>query len=94
MLTAGVVLLHDNAHPHTTQSTAAVLSKFCCELFDHPPYSPDLAPSDFSHFLALQEIPVFQCACDRRAEDVCHMLVPFIGCRVLRWWDTKVDPMI
>ncbi|XP_069680131.1 histone-lysine N-methyltransferase SETMAR-like isoform X2 [Periplaneta americana] len=51
MLTAGVVLLHDNARPHTTRRTAAVLTEFGWELFDHPPYSPDLAPSDFHVFL-------------------------------------------
>ncbi|KAJ4449970.1 hypothetical protein ANN_01377 [Periplaneta americana] len=47
MLTAGVVFLHDNARPHTARRTAAVLTEFGWELFDQPPYSPDLAPSDF-----------------------------------------------
>ncbi|KAJ4442943.1 hypothetical protein ANN_04541 [Periplaneta americana] len=60
LLTAGVVLLHDNARPHTARRTAAVLAEFGWELFDHPPYSPDLAPSDFSRFLAPQEIPVLR----------------------------------
>ncbi|KAJ4443883.1 hypothetical protein ANN_05670 [Periplaneta americana] len=51
MLTAGVVRLHDNARPHTARRTAAVLTEFGWELFDHPPYSPDLTPSDFHVFL-------------------------------------------
>ncbi|KAJ4436264.1 hypothetical protein ANN_18895 [Periplaneta americana] len=55
MLTAGVVLLHDNARPHTAQRTAAVLTEFGWELFDHPPYKPDLAPSDFHVFLHLKK---------------------------------------
>ncbi|KAJ4450280.1 hypothetical protein ANN_01700 [Periplaneta americana] len=55
MLTAGVVLLHDNARPHTARRTAAVLTKFGWELFVHPPYSPDLAPSDFHVFLHLKK---------------------------------------
>ena len=55
MLTAGVVLLHDNARPHTARRTAAVLTEFGWELFDHPPYSPDLAPSDFHVFLHLKK---------------------------------------
>nr|XP_042906765.1 uncharacterized protein LOC122271040 [Parasteatoda tepidariorum] len=55
MLTAGVVLLHDNARPHMTRRTTAVLTKFGSELFDHPPYSPDLDPSDFHVFLHLKK---------------------------------------
>ncbi|KAJ4435424.1 hypothetical protein ANN_18039 [Periplaneta americana] len=55
MLTAGVVLLHDNARPHTARRTAAVLTEFGWELFDHAPYSPDLAPSDFHVFLHLKK---------------------------------------
>jgi transposase len=41
------VLLHDNAHLHTAAHTRALLKHFNWELFDHPPYSPDLAPSDY-----------------------------------------------
>ncbi|KAJ4451550.1 hypothetical protein ANN_03016, partial [Periplaneta americana] len=55
MLTASVVLLHDNARPHTARRTAAALTEFCWELFDHPPYSPHLAPSDFHVFLHLKK---------------------------------------
>jgi histone-lysine N-methyltransferase SETMAR len=47
MLTYGVVLLHDNAHPHTAAYTQALLEHFNWVVFDHPPYSPDLAPSDY-----------------------------------------------
>ncbi|KAJ4447820.1 hypothetical protein ANN_09828 [Periplaneta americana] len=55
MLTAGVVLLHDNARPHTARRTAAVLTEFGWELFHHLPYSPDLVPSDFHVFLHLKK---------------------------------------
>ncbi|KAJ4437507.1 hypothetical protein ANN_17652 [Periplaneta americana] len=34
---------------------ADVLTEFGWELFDHPPYSPDLAPSDFHVFLHLKK---------------------------------------
>jgi histone-lysine N-methyltransferase SETMAR len=47
MLTSGVVLLHDNASPHATARNRALLQHFNWELFDHPPYSPDLAPSAY-----------------------------------------------
>ena len=50
MLGKGVVLLHDNARPHTAARTNGLIKLFNCEIFDHPPYSPDLAPSDYNLF--------------------------------------------
>jgi hypothetical protein len=50
MLTPGVVLLHENACPHTAARTRALLEHFNCNSSDHPPYSPDLAPSDYHLF--------------------------------------------
>lgn len=55
ILRAGVVLIHDNARPHTARHTTTVLQQFGWELFDHPPYSPDLAPSYFHLFLHLKK---------------------------------------
>jgi histone-lysine N-methyltransferase SETMAR len=46
MLTSGVVFLHGNAHPHTAAHPRTLLEHFNWELFDHPPYSPELVPSD------------------------------------------------
>ncbi|KAL4136258.1 hypothetical protein QTP88_007809 [Uroleucon formosanum] len=42
-----VKLLHDNATPHSAGKTKAWLEKYNWEVLKHPPYSPDLAPSDF-----------------------------------------------
>jgi histone-lysine N-methyltransferase SETMAR len=50
MLTSCVGLLRDNARPHTVARTQALLKHFNWELFDHPPYSPDLAQSDYHLF--------------------------------------------
>ncbi|UYV62960.1 hypothetical protein LAZ67_2002627 [Cordylochernes scorpioides] len=50
MLTKGVRSHHDNARPHTAHQTTALVEEFGWELVSHPPYSPDVAPSDF-HFL-------------------------------------------
>ena len=50
----GVLLLHDIAHPHIAFLTRATLVKFGWELLPHPPYSPDLAPTDFHLFRSLQ----------------------------------------
>jgi hypothetical protein len=54
MLTSGVVFLHDNAHPHTDPHTQALLEYFNWELFNHPSYSPDIAPSDYHLFTYLK----------------------------------------
>ncbi|PNF14079.1 hypothetical protein B7P43_G02148 [Cryptotermes secundus] len=43
-------LQHDNARPHTSLVTTAHISKFGWTVLPHPPYSPDLAPSDFHLF--------------------------------------------
>ncbi|UYV70662.1 hypothetical protein LAZ67_8000195 [Cordylochernes scorpioides] len=54
-LTKGVVLLHDNANPHVSRQTTAKLEEFGWDIFGHPPYSPDLAPSDYHMFPALKK---------------------------------------
>ena len=45
-----VRLLHDNATPHTAHKTKAWLDSSKWNVMDHPPHSPDLAPSDFHLF--------------------------------------------
>jgi transposase len=54
MLTKGVVLLHDNMQPHTAARTNALIKLFNWEIFDHPPYSPDLAPSYYHLFTKMK----------------------------------------
>ena len=39
MLPLGIVLLHDNARPHTAAATKSLLKRFRWEVFDHPPSS-------------------------------------------------------
>lgn len=48
-----VILLHDNARPHTAKNTKAALKEFGWEVLSHPPYSPDLAPTDYHLFRSL-----------------------------------------
>jgi transposase len=50
MLTSGAELLHDNVRSQRAARTRALLEHFNWELFVHPPYSPDLAPSDYHLF--------------------------------------------
>jgi histone-lysine N-methyltransferase SETMAR len=61
MLTSDVVLLHDNARPHTAVCTQALLEHFNWKLLDHPPYSPDLSRSDHHLFTYLKNCLRSQC---------------------------------
>jgi hypothetical protein len=54
ILTKGVVLLHDNARPNTASHTNALIKLFDWEIFDHPLYSRDLAPSDYHPFTKMK----------------------------------------
>ncbi|GFU64787.1 histonelysine Nmethyltransferase SETMARlike [Trichonephila clavipes] len=49
----GVVFHQDSARPHTSIVTHQNLWELCWEVLMHPPYSPDLAPSDCHLFLTL-----------------------------------------
>ena len=54
-LSKGIVLLHDNARPHTAAYTVETLQKLEFEAVAHPLYSPDLVPSDYHLFGPLKE---------------------------------------
>ena len=52
-----VAFLQDNARPHVAARTMDTIQKLKWNVLPHPPYSPDLAPSDYHLFGALQEHP-------------------------------------
>jgi hypothetical protein len=54
-LSKRVLLLHDNAHPHTAVRTMDTVCALKFEVLKHPPYSPDLLPSDFHLFGPMTE---------------------------------------
>jgi hypothetical protein len=49
----GVILQHDNASPHTANMTKAVMQELDWEILPHPPYSPNLTPSNYHLFRSL-----------------------------------------
>ena len=53
--TNGVLFLHDNAPAHQALATQKKLAYLGFQCVDHPPYSPDLAPSDYHLFTGLKK---------------------------------------
>ena len=49
------LLQHDNTRPHTSAATRDAIQRLDFSVLLHPPYSPDLAPSDFHLFPKLKE---------------------------------------
>lgn len=50
-----IIFLQDNAPAHKSFLTITKLNDLKYDLLDHPPYSPDLAPSDFFLFTNLKK---------------------------------------
>ena len=48
-----VILHHDNAPSHTAKVVKNTLKSLNWEILSHPPYSPDLAPSDYHLFASM-----------------------------------------
>jgi len=53
--TKGVLFLHYNAPAHRALATQKKLAYLGFQCLDHPPYSPDLAPSDYHLFPGLKK---------------------------------------
>ena len=49
-LKRGVLLQQDNAPVHNSKVAIAAAKECKFEIISHPPYSPDLAPSDYHMF--------------------------------------------
>lgn len=49
------LLQQDNARSHTAALTTTTITRMGWTLLPHPPYSPDLAPSDYHLFSALKQ---------------------------------------
>ena len=56
MLSKKVLLHHDNARPHTAAATVETVQQLGSEFLQHPPYSLDLAPSNYHIFSPLKEV--------------------------------------
>jgi len=53
-----IILLHDNARPHVAKVVKKYLETLKWDVLLHPPYSPDIAPSDYWLFRKMQQVTV------------------------------------
>ena len=56
-----VILQHDNAPSHTAKVVKNTLKALIWEILSHPPYSPDLASSDYHLFASMGHSLAEQC---------------------------------
>jgi len=54
-VTKGVLFLHDNAPAQLALASQKKLAYLGFQCLDHPPYSPDLAPSEYHTFPGLKK---------------------------------------
>jgi hypothetical protein len=92
MLTSGVVLLHDNARPHTAACTRALLEHFNWKLPDHPPYSPNLTPSDYHLFTYLKNWLRSQCFNNNMG--LMEGIKPWLSSQAADFFDTSIQKLI
>ena len=55
-LSAGILLLHDNAPVHKADVVIDAIRECKFKQLDHPPYSPDIAPRDYYLFRELKKV--------------------------------------
>jgi histone-lysine N-methyltransferase SETMAR len=63
LLSKTVLLHHDNVQPPAAVATIETIQKLNFELLPHPPYSPDLAPSDYHLFGSLTRLGTKRLPC-------------------------------
>ena len=74
LLSKSVVLLYDNARPHTAAHTAEMLQELQFEVKAHPLYSPALALSDYHLFGPLKVVlRVRRFTSDQEVKEVLHV---------------------
>ena len=49
-----MIFLQDNARPHVARQTLQKIRDMNWERLEHPPYSPDLSPSDYYLFRSME----------------------------------------
>lgn len=87
-----ILLQHDNARPHTANLTKTVIQNLGWEVLPHPPYSPDLAPSDYHLFRSLSNH--LQGVSFKNENDLETWLDDFFGSRTADFYRRGIDKLV
>lgn len=86
-----VLLLHDNAKPHVAKKTQKKLKDLDWEILPHPPYSPDISPSDYHLFRSLDNFMRNRQFTDEGALKTA--LDNFITSRDRQFWENGIESL-
>ena len=88
----GPNLLHDNARPHVAKPTLQKLNELGYETLPHPPYSPDLSPTDYHFFKHLDNF--LREKCFKNLSDIKNAFSDFIATRTQDVYVTGINTLV
>ncbi|KAB0344275.1 hypothetical protein FD754_021201, partial [Muntiacus muntjak] len=83
------VLLHKNAQLHIAQPMLEKLNELGYEVLPHPPYSPDLLPTNYHFFKHLNKF--LQGKCFHNQQEAENAFQEFIGSRSMDFYATGIN---
>lgn len=88
----GPILLHDNARPHVAKSTLQKLNEMGYETLPHPPYSPDLSPTDYHFFKHLDNF--LKEKCFKTEVDAKNAFADFVASRTPDFYAIGIQKLV
>jgi [histone H3]-lysine36 N-dimethyltransferase SETMAR len=88
----GPILLHDNARPHVARTTLQKLNELGYELLGHPPYSPDLSPTDYHFFKHLDQF--LKEKCFRNQDEAKNAFNEFVASRTSEFYSIGIKKLV
>ncbi|KOC69240.1 Histone-lysine N-methyltransferase SETMAR [Habropoda laboriosa] len=86
------ILLHDNARPHVSQFTIRKIHELGYETLKHPPYSPNLSPTDYHFFKHFDNFLREKIFCNK--DDAVNTFVEFINSRTLDFYCNGIGTLV
>jgi [histone H3]-lysine36 N-dimethyltransferase SETMAR len=86
------ILLHDNARPHVSIIVRQKLHELGYETLDHPPYSPDLSPTDYHLFKYLDNF--FRKKTFKSHDDIKNDFEEFIASRTPEFYASGMNKLV
>lgn len=86
------LLLHDNARPHVAKLTIQKLQELNYETLPHPPYSPDISPTDYHLFLSLDNF--LRNKKFKNKDEVQHTFASFIESRDPDFFKNGINKLV